>query len=524
MKRFICLLACLAVILSVRTVPAIGASLPELSLSISDIAVEAGEEERIWYILDKGGMTVLRLLDSNGQSVAELMAEIQTEGAHEFIWDGTDHGRNIPSGTYDLELRQSDNETRQLKLVLTSPDLPQADTAQQPDAAAQADPVPQADTDPQTDIAPQDDGAPQDDTWFYPTPALRSEHVPNHDPKGCYWCTPMNIEDEEAVWAMLTSPMYTLNENQKSQVIIRSEPRDNAEGIGVVTGTSMGIHVLENRSDGWSLIECHSASFFDSKVKNWNAFVTGYVRTNLIQKKTPDQEYGIVIDKLTQQLYLFHEGHLMTTLAVSTGLYNQKQPYNETRTGEFMLVSKVGDFRSDAMTCAYAIRFDGGDLLHEVPHVKNADGSKNYKSTEFNLGSRKSHGCIRVQRLKNADGINMLWLYNHLTVNAKNGTKLVIWEDFQGRTIAYPPDDTPLYYNTSGGNYYHAVDNCPSVRSQYLPLSAFTYGELDSGAYARLTPCSSCQPVRRKAEIDAINKEHETSSPGMVSDYHKPLK
>ena len=83
-----------------------------------------------------------------------------------------------------------------------------------------------------------------------------------------------------------------------------------------------------------------------------------------------------------------------------------------------------------------------------------------------------------------------------------------------------PSNDTLLYYNPSGGSYYHCTDSCPGVRSQYLPLTAFTYGELDTGKFASLERCPNCHPPRRKAEIEAINQLHLTTSPGMVSDYH----
>ena len=45
------------------------------------------------------------------------------------------------------------------------------------------------------------------------------------------------------------------------------------------------------------------------------------------------------------------------------------------------------------------------------------------------------------------------------------------------------------------------------MRDKYLPLTAFTYGELDSGKYASLTGCTNCIPVKRRAEIDEINQE-----------------
>ena len=348
------------------------------------------------------------------------------------------------------------------------------------------------------------------------TPAYRSAYHPGHE--ACYWCTPMDIHDEEAVWAMLTAPITIVDAGQKEQVILYAEPDKNSEQLGVITGASQAVHVLEKGSDGWTKVETYSSSFHDSKVKNWNAFVTGYVQSNKLKTKKVNQDYGIVIDKLTQTLYIFHDGHLMSTLAVSTGLYNEKQPYNETRSGEFVIISRVGDFRSDNLICGMGLRFNSGDLLHEVPHTKNGDGSKNYKNTEPKLGTRSSHGCIRVQRLKNPDGINMKWIWD----NIKTGTKIVIWEDYQGRQVEIPDDGTVLYYNPDGGSYYHTTSECKGIKEKFWPqMKAFTYGELDDAAYKALAPCPNCQPPRRKAVLEEINEIHRTSSPGEVMSYWK---
>ena len=346
------------------------------------------------------------------------------------------------------------------------------------------------------------------------TPAYRSTYRPGHE--ACYWCTPMDIHDEEAVWAMLTAPITVVDAGQREQVILYAEPNKNSEQLGVITGASQAVHVLERNNDGWALVETYSSSFHDSKVKNWNQFVTGYVQSSKLKEKKVSQDYGIVIDKLTQTLYLFHDGHLMSTLAVSTGLYNDKQPYNETRSGEFIIVSRVGDFKSDSLICAMGLRFNSGDLLHEVPHTKNGDGSKNYKYNEPKLGTRASHGCIRVQRLKNQDGINMKWIWD----NIKNGTKLVVWEDYQGRQVEIPSDDTLLYYNPNGGSNYHTEHDCRGIKEKYWPqMESFTYGQLEENSFASLTPCSYCQPPRRLAELEEINRIHLVSSPGEVMSY-----
>ncbi len=348
------------------------------------------------------------------------------------------------------------------------------------------------------------------------TPAYRSQYRPWHE--NCYWCTPMDIRNEEAVWAMLTAPITVVDAGQKDQVILYTRPDKNSDPLGVITGSSQAVHVLEKDKDGWTKVETYSSSFHDSKVKNWNAFVTGYVPSNKLKTKKVNQEYGIVIDKLTQTLYIFHDGHLMSSLAVSTGLYNDKQPYNETRSGEFIIVSRVGDFKSDNLVCAMGLRFNSGDLLHEVPHTKNGDGSKNYKNTEPKLGTRSSHGCIRVQRLKNPEGINMKWIWD----NIKNGTKVVIWEDYQGRQIEIPSEHTVLYYNPNGGANYHTTHDCRGVKEKYWPqMTAFNYGQLDEAEFASLTPCPYCNPPRRQAELKEINRIHREMSPGEVMSYWK---
>ena len=321
-----------------------------------------------------------------------------------------------------------------------------------------------------------------------------------------YWNLPMDITDEAAVWEMLMQPITVISGNEKTQLSLRAEPDENSDKVGVVTRATQGVHVLETLDNGWSLVECYSSSFHDSAVKAWNMLVQGYVKTSELTTVTPQTSYAIVIDKLTQKLYLFKDGGLYSTLDVSTGLANERQPYNETRSGEFLLTSAVGGFKSDNMYCPRAIRFDDGDLLHEVPYVERADGSKIYSATEPYLGQKASHGCVRVQRNRTPEGVNMQWLWD----NRKKNTKLVIWEDWQGRQITVPEDDFLLYYNPSGGTYYHSQETCYSAKSG-MTFTPFTYGELETGDFAKLKRCPYCAPVLREAQILEIN---ETYAPG----------
>ena len=316
------------------------------------------------------------------------------------------------------------------------------------------------------------------------------------------WTVPMDIADGDAVWQALTAPVTVVDDgkstDQRRQLVIHSEPSEESDGIGMVTMISQGVHVLE-RGEEWSLIECYSSSFHNSAILNWNALIQGYVPTKYLQEVIPNQEMGLVVDKLSQRLYVFLKGELYSTLLVSTGLLNAKQPYNETRSGEYLLVSRVGGFQSDNLYCPMAIRFNAGDMIHEVPYsVKYTD----YSSTEPKLGTKASHGCIRVQRKANPEGVNMQWIWNHYKAN----TKILIWEDWQGRQLPVPADDTILYVNLRKNSYYHSSASCSELGTRNP--GTITYGELCGETGTKLKACPACTPVQKRSELEEINARY----------------
>ena len=306
-----------------------------------------------------------------------------------------------------------------------------------------------------------------------------------------------DITDEEACWALLQRPITVLNAEEKEAVYPLDAPGGqpvvNQWQGGFLNGATAAVHVLGPDEDGWTLIE--GMDYYDRVIR-------GYVRTRLLKTVTPDSKYGIIIDKLTQKLHLFVEGKLWSSVSVSTGLANPSQPYNETATGEYLIGSWVGGFDSEGMYCEMGIRFNGGDLLHMVPYTTYRDGTKDFSKYGSLLGRKASHGCVRVMRTANEQGLCISWLWENL----KKGTKVIVWDD-DGRVTPYPAEELQLYYNPNGGTSYHEYATCRSVRDKFLPLTAFSYSELDSGAFARLEPCPYCIPARRKAVIDEINQE-----------------
>ena len=306
-----------------------------------------------------------------------------------------------------------------------------------------------------------------------------------------------DITDVEACWELLQRPITVLDVSEKEVVYPRVTPGGekvvNEWMGGSINGSLAAVHVLGEDEDGWTLIE--GLDYYDRVIQ-------GYVKTSLLKTVTPNKKYGIIIDKLTQRLYMFIDGELWSSCAVSTGLVNEDQPYNETATGEYLIGSWVGGFDSEGMYCEMGIRFNGGDLLHQVPFVERADGSKDFSKYGAQLGRKASHGCVRVARTANDEGLCISWLWDNL----KKNTKVIIWDD-DGRTLPYPDDDLALYYNPDNGTSYHATATCRTVRDKYLPLTAFTYGELETGKYANLNGCTGCIPAKRRAEIDEINQE-----------------
>ncbi len=338
----------------------------------------------------------------------------------------------------------------------------------------------------------------------HPIPAKDSPY-PFKEGEISYWNTPMDISQPELLWKAMQQPITVLKGDEKKQYQLRAQPSKDADIVGDVTYESQSVRVIETLDNGWTLVESYSSSFHYSEVKAWGKFVHGYVETKLLKEKPPVGDYGIIIDKMTQRMYIIKEGELFTTMIISTGLATTQRPYQETRSGEYLIVSAVGAFKSDDQRETYelALRYNAGDLIHKTPYILRGE-TKNFTEGEKLLGDRASHGCIRVQRKRTPEGVNQDWLWK----NRKMGTRVWIWEDYQGRQIDSPDENLTLYYNPNGGENYHSQSECHGVRDEYLPLTALQYGDLDNEKYADLTPCEYCNPPMRPEVIAQVNQQY----------------
>ena len=341
-----------------------------------------------------------------------------------------------------------------------------------------------------------------------------SDFSPYHcDHENCFYHLEMGTTDADAVWKVLTAPVTVIEGKQREQVRILAEPDENCtDYVGVVTCASQGVHVLKEQGD-WTLIEAYSSAEEGSAVKVFAEQFQGWVKTKRLKTVEVDQQYGLVIDKLQQRLYVYREGKLFATLLCSTGFAKDKATlFHETPAGEYLMISWVGGFRAETLWCAYGMRINSGILIHEVPSRQETDRNGNtytsYARCERYLGEKASHGCVRVQREKTPEGVNAKWLWDNLSRNPC--TKVIIWDDLD-RELNYPDDNLLLYYNPDGGENYHSQPTCSLVKDKFEPMASFTYGELEQKPYSKLNPCPGCAPMPRREKIDELNQKSRKS-------------
>lgn len=166
--------------------------------------------------------------------------------------------------------------------------------------------------------------------------------------------------------------------------------------------------------DGWTKVEAYN---------DCDELEQGWVKSSRLRTVTPNQTYGIIVDKMTQRLYLYKEGKLLTTLLCSTGTTGgSNEDYNETASGEFLLCSWTGGFWSGNLYCDQAIRFNGGDLMHMVPAIYsggmdasgNPIGDANYDICEAHWDAVRRMAVCACSAKPTRTAITHSWLWNNL--------------------------------------------------------------------------------------------------------------
>lgn len=375
-----------------------------------------------------GTLEVLLKSDTGEQPVAQLIVQ---QGTGSFAWTGD----GVRDGSYTLVFSLStENGIASMEHhvpVLVRREAPEAETpAPQLNALAQDEAHTFVETTPE--VTPEPTPAPTPE----PTPIPENSPYSDLGGEGTFWSLKPGETDDAKIWEALTQPITVYDGGLKAAPKVHAYMMENPDGTGAqvaqLHAQSQGLNVIgETNEYGYVLVEAFSNYDEDYNPKTdeekAHAFDVkrGYVKASALKTIEVNQEYGILIDKLTQRLYLYHNGERVTELLVATGLIQDGKYYCETIAGEYITISRTGGFTSGNMYCDMAIRINGGILLHEVPCKVRADGSHDYSSFEGYLGTKQSHGCIRVQRLKNEDGYNHTWLWNNLPLK----TRVIIWDD-----------------------------------------------------------------------------------------------
>lgn len=416
----------------------VGMPYPMLTDILPDAPSVGDAPVTIQYNSSEAGTLVVSLTASRTNTTV-LLEEMEIDaGANTYSWDGTVDGERVQAGDYALVLllrNVSDTESMPQHVLLNVPAQAKAGmdaTDGTEEAAVFVDVTP----------SPAPDPTPTPEPTAEPTPEPPRITPPYSSvDDGTYWAMHPGETDEQVVWDILTQPIIVYDDGSikaTEHVYLMSNPDGSGDKVAQIHGKSQGLHVIgETNEHGYVLVEAFSnydpeyQPRTDEERDHAFDLKQGYIRASGLKTVEVHQDIAFVIDKLTQRMYMYIDGKPVTEFLIATGLIADDKYYNETIAGEYITISHTGGFTSGNMYCDMAIRINGGILLHEVPCKLNADGTKNFSSFEGYLGTKQSHGCVRIQRLKTPEGYNHSWLWNNL--DRKGGYKVIIWDDMNER-------------------------------------------------------------------------------------------
>ena len=159
--------------------------------------------------------------------------------------------------------------------------------------------------------------------------------------------------------------------------------------------------------------------------------------------------------------------------------------------------------QTDAATSLFSTLFNRTPLNYEIEKISGTSGDTSRSITmSASIDKNNGNDPVRYRFIILMDKEDGNWYVdpNTLSTNDADPTDTPLPDNIaavyteQPRTTVtpVPPDSMPLYYNADGGKYYHADPSCSSVNEKYLPMSSFTYGELNDSPYKSLRPCLVC--------------------------------
>lgn len=229
-----------------------------------------------------------------------------------------------------------------------------------------------------------------------------------------------NMSDEE-IWELMMKPSVVVDIIQTNHQKVYDKPSTSGKSLGTLHGQSQGVEVMKIEGK-WAYIGAWEHED--------GGYVEGWVPLSKLKVVTPNQEYGLLVDKKTQQMKVYYQGTCIAQFAISTGLAGKNRLIRETASGAFVTVDRITDFEDSGYHYQYAIRYDGGNLLHQLGY-KAKNTKKDFSDQEPLLGQKGSHGCVRIPRAVDESGVNVYYLWTHLPYN----TRLFILDDPDARVL-----------------------------------------------------------------------------------------
>ena len=223
---------------------------------------------------------------------------------------------------------------------------------------------------------------------------------------------PEDFSDDAAVWAALTAPVVIGDGVEGGSLLIMPEKGAHTGSIGTVDGRTSGLAVLELTDDGWA------------KVGVWRKedgqYTEGWVKTERLHVIRPNDLYGAVVDKKAQTMTVYEDGEKIGTFLISTGYTTAESREADTHSGVYLMGTRMEAFSQSGHIYCYPVRIDGKNLIHSTGFALNG-GLRDYDEEIAALGTKASHGCIRMDPRTTADngGINAWWVWTHLGHDTK---------------------------------------------------------------------------------------------------------
>ncbi len=227
---------------------------------------------------------------------------------------------------------------------------------------------------------------------------------------------------EDEIWAIMQKPSVVVDIGELSHQRVYTEKKKDSRSLGTLHGQSQGVEV--HSMDGeWAYITAFRHED--------GARITGYVPVSRLKTVRPNPIYGLLIDKETQTMQVFQEGHVIAVLPVSTGLVAREKLIRETAAGAFLTLRHLEDFSDGGYHYTLPIRYDGGNLLHSVGY-KAQGRMRDFTGQTDTLGLKASHGCVRIpvtEDLLQEESVNIWYLWTHLPYH----TRVMILDDSEIR-------------------------------------------------------------------------------------------